>query len=446
MFSDKKVMKRVLALMLPMMLQNLLNFAVAAADSIMVGTLGDASVAAVTHANQIYMIHETIVFGMCSGGSILISQHWGRKDSGSIRNIMKLIMMIVLTMSLVYSLVCIAFPGQILGLFTNDPDVIREGLRYFRPVLISYPVVALSYAYLQALKAVEDVRISTRIYLVSGFINVISNYIFINGVLGMPKLGITGAAVGTVISRIFELVASIWYNRAREKNIGFRMFDGLRIDFSEIRKFFKVSIPVIINDLEWGLGMTVQVAVYGHISSEAAAGTSIVSTALQMAMVAVYGAANAVCIETGILVGEGDRNKLKSSSEDFEKLALFVGIFACGLILLIRKPFLMMYTGVSQDAKGIAFTILGYLSVIMIARSLENVYIIGILRGSGNTGFALATDAMCMWLIGIPLGLFGAAVLGLSAETVYLLINCDSFVKIAICFFYIRKHGLLRDR
>ena len=105
-----------------------------------------------------------------------------------------------------------------------------------------------------------------------------------------------------------------------------------------------------------------------------------------------------------------------------------------------------MYTGVSQDAKGIAFTILDYLSVIMIARSLENVYIIGILRGSGNTGFALATDAMCMWLIGIPLGLFGAAVLGLSAETVYLLINCDSFVKIAICFFYIRKHGLLRDR
>ena len=442
-FNDKKLMKRVLALMLPMMLQNLLNFAVAAADSVMVGTLGDASVAAVTHANQIYMIHETVVFGMCSGGSILISQYWGKRDREAIRNVMKLILAVVVSMSVIYTAVCMAFPARILGLFSNDAAVISEGIKYFRPVLFSYPIVAMSYAYLMALKAVEDVKISTRIYFISGIINVFFNYVFINGVFGAPKLYIAGAAAGTVISRSFELIASIWYNRTKEKNIGFRMFDGRKMDFSEIKRFFRVSIPVVFNDLEWGLGMTVQVAIFGRISQEAAAGTSIVSTALQLAMVAVYGAANAVCIETGIIVGEGDREKLRSASRDFEKLALGIGAAACVLLLTVRSPFLMMYTGVSQEAKGIAFTILGYLAFIMIARSMENTYIIGMLRGAGNTAFALRVDAMCMWLLGIPLGLIGAVALKLPPETVYLLLNLDSFVKIVICFFHIRKKGLL---
>lgn len=174
--------------MMPLALQNMLGFCVQMLDTVMVGAMGDTAVSAVSFANQPYFVFQTFIYGLASGGAVLISQYWGRRDTEAIRSVMGIMLQLTLTASIIYSLVCFLIPESIIRIFSNDETILETSVRYLRMVVISYIMNGAANCYLSALQAKGNVKISTAIYLVSFLINMFFNYIFIFGKLGFPRL------------------------------------------------------------------------------------------------------------------------------------------------------------------------------------------------------------------------------------------------------------------
>lgn len=445
MVKEKSFYRTLAALMLPLALQNMLSFCVQMLDTIMVGALGDVAVSAVSFANQPYFIFQTFMFGLSSGGSVLISQYWGKKDTQSIRKVMGLMMQLTLVLSAVYSLFCFCLPQTIMRIFSSNMAILEIGEQYLRVVVTAYVMNGIANCYLSALQAKENVRISTTVYLLSFFVNMFFNYVFIFGKFGFPRLGVVGAAVGTIIARGFEMAACLVYAGFFEKDIRFGWKDMGRIERKILPSYLKISLPVIGNDLVWSLGTSAQMAVIGHISTSFATAANIAGIAQQLALITIYGIARASSIMMGTKIGTGDLEYAKKMGRTFLVLSMGVGILACGLVLTVRGPLLLLYPNITWESRELAYQIMGVIAIIMLASGVENMTIIGILRGSGDARFAFLTDAGCMWLIGFPLGLLAAFVWKLPVLWVYFFLRGDVFVKITICALRVLRGNYIKD-
>ena len=437
--------KTTLSIMLPLALQNLISFCVQMLDMIMVGSLGDNAVSAVSIANQPYFVFQVFVYGLASGGTILISQYWGKNDRSMIKSVMSNMLLIVSFASVIYSIICFIFPRTILSIFSSNAILIETSAKYLRVVVISYFFNGVANCLLTSLQAKENVKPSTVIYTLSFLVNLFFNYCFIFGNFGFPRFGVVGAAIGTVIARVFEFVASLVYVCVIEKDICFRLKNVLKIEKRLFLPYLKVSIPVIGNDLVWSLGSSARIAIIGHVGASFITAASVAGMAEQLAMIVMYGVAKSASIMVGKAIGAGEIDRAKQMSKTFLKLSLGIGVLASCLILLIRGPLLMMYPNISMDSRDLAYKIMEVIAVIMLATGLENTCIIGILRGSGDTKFAFAVDAGCMWLIGFPLGLLAAFVWQLPAPLVYFCLRGDVFVKIAICMYRILRGNYIKN-
>ena len=445
MIKDRAFYKRLVRIMIPLIVQLVISFCVQMLDTVMVGALGDDAVSGVTLAAQPYFIFNTLIFGFTSGGSIMISQYWGKQDTHHIRKVMAIMIWAVFLISVVYMSVCYLLPDKIIGIFSKDPVLIAEGVSYLRIVIWAYLFSALATSYFSSMTAKENARISAFVYVVSFIVNVIANYAFIFGHFGMPAMGIAGAALGTVIARFTELVLAFLYARYAENDVRFRLSDLKDVDFSLIPMFFKTSILVLMDDLVWSLNTSAQVAVIGHLNSNYVAAASIASVAQNFALIIVYATSRATAITMGKIVGEGDYVYARKAGNTFLFLSLFVGLFASGLILLLRNPILSMYPNITADTRLLSFRIMTVISVILIPSGLENSTIVGVLRGSGDTSFAFWCDALCMWGIGFTMGCLAAFVWKLPILWVYFFLRCDCFVKVIIASARVLRGKYIKD-
>ena len=431
--KDRTFLNSLRAVMLPITLQYILNYAVSITDSIMVGSLGDLAVTAVTQATQPYTLFYTFLYGLGAGGTVLISQYWGKQDIPAIRNLMGLLFRIVIAACIVWCGACFLFPAQILGFFTNSEAVVETGLQYFRIAVMAYPLTAMTVCYFNGLKGTENVRYATSVYAVSSVINVAANAILIYGLFGLPAMGVRGAALGTLIARIYEFSSMLFYAAYREDRICFRLQDILHIDTSVLPVYIRTSIPVLGNDLLWGLGGTLQIAIFGNLGETMATATSVAAMMNQLAMVLVYGAANAAAVLVGKQTGTGDEEKAWEMGKAFLILGVIIGTLTCMIVMLARKPFLMLYPNITESSRMLASQIILVIALIMIPRTLENISIIGVLRGSGDTCTAFLIDLGCQWLIGLPLGYLSAFVWKWPVLAVYAVMCTDSCVKDILC-------------
>lgn len=445
MIKDKVFYQRVFRIMLPMMLQLLINFLVQMLDTVMVGALGDQAVSAVTLANQPYFIFNTLLFGFAGGGSVLISQYWGKRDIDHIKSVMSVMFQFVCIITIIYMAICYLFPFQLMNILSNDPELIIQGASYLKVVVFSYLLNALATCYFTALSAKENVRISTCVYAVSFVVNLVANYFFIFGSFGFPRLGIVGAALGTIVARATELGLAIYYAKVHEKDICFSIYDLKRFNHSIAKSFIKVGTLVTVDDLVWSLNITAQLAVIGHVKTEYVAAAGIANFAQQLALILVYGASRSSAITIGRMVGEGDIEYTKKAGKTFLAIAVLVGILASVVILLVRTPILLMYPNVSESTKAMAYQVMSMVAILVIVAGLENVTIVGVLRGAGDTKFAFLADAICMWLIGFPIGLCAAFIWKLPVHWIYFCLRCDVFIKIIVCTWRVFRGNYMKD-
>lgn len=442
--ESKQFYHKVAMLVLPMAAQNLINTGISSIDVIMLGKVGEKVLSGASLGAQIQFIMCLILFGLTSGASVLMAQYWGKRDNHSIETVFGIAINLAAVISLFFMVVTFCIPERLMMLFTNDPEVIRQGTKYLRVVCLSYPVNALTMVYLNSMRNLEKVVIATIVYLMSMFTNIFVNWILIFGMFGAPVMGITGAAVGTLIARFIEFVIVIIYDRKINDVFHFRWEYLFRKNKALWKDFLNYSAPVIANELMWGLGMSTMAAILGHMGSEATAANSVAQVVRNLATVIAFGVASAAAIMIGNTIGEGKTELAKRYGRRFMGLSLMTGIFGGMLIMLIR-PFVLSSMTLSKVAKeDLAFMLL-LMAFYVVAQAFNTTLVVGIFRGGGDTRFGFFLDVSIMWGIGIAGGALAAFVFRANVFVVILFLLCDEEIKVPIAIWRYKTYKWLRN-
>ncbi|WP_413814346.1 MATE family efflux transporter [Hydrogeniiclostridium mannosilyticum] len=427
--DNRAFYKTVVALVLPMALQNLINVGVSSADVIMLGQVGETVLSAASLAGQVQFIMTLVFFGLTSGAAVLTAQYWGKGDTRTIEKVMGIAMRFSLMVGLAFTLAAWLIPEVLMSIYTSEPEVISEGCKYLRIVAVAYIPISITTIYLNIMRSVERVVISTVVYLISLVTNVILNAVFIFGLLGLPAMGIMGAALATMIARFVELAIVLFYSKKMNRTIRFRISDLFVRDGFLFRDFLRYSIPVVLNELMWGAGASMNSAVIGHLGSAATAANSVAQVTRQLATVVAFGIANAAAIMIGKAIGAGDVARAKNYGARFTKLTLLAGV-AGAVVVLIVRPIVMASMTLSPEAEGYLSMMMLVMSYFVIGQAYNTTMVVGVFRAGGDTRFGLALDVISMWCCSILLGAIAAFVLKWSVPVVYIILMSDEVLKV----------------
>ncbi len=442
--NKKDFYRKVLVLVLPMALQNLINVGVTSSDVIMLGRVGEKVLSGASLGGQIYFIMTLIFFGLTSGASVLTAQYWGKQDTETIEKILGMTLRLSVIVSLAFTIVTLCIPQHLMRIFTSDPEVVVQGAMYLRIVCFSYLPASLTMVYLNVMRSIERVTISTLVYFVSFIANIILNAIFIFGLLGCPVMAVRGAALGTTIARLIELCIVIYYSRVCNKEVKIRFQYFKSTEKWLFRDFMHFSLPVVLNEMLWGLGTSTNTAILGHLGSAVTAANSVAQVIRQLAMVICFGLANATAILIGKSIGEGRMDQAKEYGKRFKNLSIILGL--CGsVVVLIARPVVMSFMTVSEEAIGYMGIMLYVMAYYVICQAFNTTMIVGVFRAGGDTKYGLMTDVSTMWFGSIILGYIAAYVLKLNVTAVYMIVMCDEILKIPLCIYRYRSYKWLKD-
>ena len=307
--------------------------------------------------------------------------------------------------------------------------MIAEGAKYLRIVALSYILMCITQIYLNTMRSIERVLIATVVYAISLLTNIVLNAVLIFGLFGFPELGIKGAAIATLVSRILELLIVIWYAKNRNKVVHFHVRDMVKVDKILFKDFLTYAVPVIINELLWGLGTSTNAAIIGHLGSAAVAANSVAQVARQLALVVCFGVSNATAIYLGKTIGEKQYELAKAYGRKFLKLSILTGL-AGGCMILIASPIAVRFMTLSAEAQGymkFMFFVMSYFSLCM---SINTTLIVGVLRSGGDTKYGLVVDLGGMWCFSIIFGAIAAFKFHASVQIVYVILMSDEVIKI----------------
>ena len=432
MVKDKQFYKTLLIIAIPVALQNLLSFAVNMLDTVMVGTLGDVTLSATSLANQVSIYMMMIVRGLGGGAAMMISQYWGKQDIGRIKSIFSIGMKASVAISLVATVLIMVIPETMMGIFTNDPMIIAEGVKYLVIVAFSFVIYAVSQTLVAMLRCVEIVRIGLTTSIAAFVVNVVGNYVLIFGKLGFQPMGITGAAVATLLSRVVECLIVIYYVVFIDKKLHLKMRDLLANDWVLWKDYLKHGLPIASGDILWGLVGVFKAAIIGRLVAAAISANSISEVVLQLATTFIGGLSSAACIMIGKTVGAKEYDKTRQYAKTLQILFFAFGFVAAAFTLLIREPIISLYD-VTPEAKAYAMEFLLWGAITIWGTSYAASCFVGINRGSGDARFVVATDMICGWLIVLPL-MFLALKLGWPPPIVFLMSRIDQILKMGIAF------------
>lgn len=442
--ESRQFYKMVFLLVLPMALQNLINVGVTSTDVIMLGKVGETSLSASSLAGQVQFIMTLIFFGLTSGAAVLTAQYWGKKDIRTIEKVMGISMRFAIIIAIVFTVLALLIPEQIMSIFTNEPEVNAEGVSYLRIICLSYIFVAMTMIYLNIMRSVERVIISTIVYLCSLITNIILNWIFIFGHFGFEPMGIKGAALATLIARIIELGIVMFYATKVNKQIKFRIKDLWNFDKILMKDFFRYSIPVMLNELFWGAGMAANAAIIGHLGQSVVAASSVTQVIRQLSMVITFGLANATAIILGKTIGEQKEELAKKYAKMLVHMTILVGI-AGSVVVLVTGQIAGRGLSLSQDAAYYLNIMVFVMAYFVIAQAYNTTMIVGVFRAGGDTKFGLILDATTMWGASILFGTLAAFVFHWPIPVVYVIIMSDEIIKLPLSTWRYRSMKWVRN-
>lgn len=436
--------RTVLALVIPMALQNLINVGVQAADVVMLGRLNEVAISAASLAGQVYFIMTLFFFGLTSGAAVLTAQYWGKGDTDTIEKILALALRTAVVTACIFAVAAFCFPVQIMHLFSSEEPVIAEGAKYMRIVSLAYIPGAFTMVYLNTMRSVERVIISTVTYTISLFVNIILNAVLIFGLLGAPALGVRGAAVATMISRWVEFCIVIFYALRMNDTVRLRKRYLLRTDSVLVKDFVKYALPVTVNELLWGGGTSVITAIIGHMGSTAAAANSVVGVVRQLALVITFGVASATAIILGKTIGEGKKDFARVYASRFMKITIILGILGALMIVGI-SPVIRSVMTLGAESKEYLKGMMYVMAYCVMASGINTVLIVGVFRAGGDTKYGLLLDCTALWCVSILFGSIAAFALEMPVVTVYIILTCDEVIKLPFAIRRYRQYKWLTD-
>ena len=407
--DNKKFYKTLITLCIPIIIQNLLSNLINMVDTIMVGGLGEISVASIGIANQYFFLYNMALSGIIGGASLFIAQFYGKNDKLNIRKITGLSVISALMIGITFMIVALFSPKFIIYFFSKDLDVIKVATNYFSIIGFCYLIIAISNVFSMGSRSIRNPKLGMICSTISLFINIFLNYVFIFGKLGMPALGASGAAIATVIARIIELIllVSYIYFIKDDYELRFTFKDIKLINKDLLKAYISKTTPTFLNDTLWAFGTVLYAVAYSKAGTSAIAASQIASSTGNFFIV------TAVCVAIGssIMIGnELGADNIKKAIHYSKKFAILVTLVGAifGLLLIISIPGLIKLFSVSDqlmpDIKKI-FVIMG---ILMALKTFNTFIIIGVLRSGGDTKYALFLEMGCMWIVSLPLTFFAA--------------------------------------
>ncbi len=426
--TDINFYKTFFPLLFVITLQQLAALAVNMADNIMLGTYTELALSGATLVNQIQFTLQQLASGIGVGIVVLSSQYWGKKETAPIRNIISFGVKTGLLVGVIFFAVTFFFPSQVLSLLTSDKATIAEGVKYLKIICFTYIIFSVSNSLMYSLQSVETAAVGTVMSISTICINVCFNYCLIYGNFGFPELGIRGAAIATLISRIAELVIVLAYVLFIDKKLQMRLKDLLRLDFTYARDFIGTSSMLVISGAMWGVAQAAQTSVLGHISATAIAANSIATIIFQIFSVIGAASSNSASITMGKTIGEKKFDMIKPYTITFQAIFIITGLFSSLMIFAFRGPIIGIYT-VSNEAKEMASGFLTVLGITTIGGCYQYPVAFGIIAGGGDTKYPAIIDNVFMWLFTIPLSAASAFIFKFPPIVTFSCLKIDQIIK-----------------
>jgi putative MATE family efflux protein len=427
-FNDKNFFKSMLKLAIPIVAQNLILSSLNLVDNIIIGGLGEQAIASVGLANQYFFLLNLLLFGITSGSSIFIAQYWGNKDIVNIKKVLGICLITGGIAAFVFTVGALFLPEQILSIFSKDTAVIIEGSKYLRIICWSYILTSVTFAYSFTLRSTGQVKIPMVVSVIALAVNTVLNYMLVYGLAGFPKLGTDGSAIATLIARTVEMLLMLFAVYRNKNIIAAKFSEMFHLSTAFIKNFFKVTIPVILNESIWSLGVTLYAVVYARMGTAVIASTNISSTVERITWVIFMGLGNACAIMIGNKIGEGNEKEAFLYAKRFIILGPSFAIIA-GVLVALNSHYILLAYNISPLVYEYASRNLIVFSIFLWAKVFNFTSIVGILRSGGDTKFCLFLDAAGVWLVGVPLAFLGGLVWHLPVYYVYALVFMEEIFK-----------------
>ncbi len=436
--GDREFYYRVAAIAIPVSLQQLISIGVNMMDTIMLGNLGEIQLSASSLANQFINIFHCICMGLGMGASVLTSRYWGAKDIASLKKSATIMFRICIAISLVFTAATFAAPAGIMMMFSEEKTVIAAGIIYLLWSAPSYLLHGLSLTTTIVLRSMRKTGLPLLTSIGAFFVNIFFNWVFIFGKLGAPRMEIAGAALGTLIARVFEFAVICGYFFLVEKEIAYRIRDLFADCRDMIKEVIRVSLPVMISDSLLGFGNSAVSMVIGHLGASFTSANAITAVVVQLSTVFILGIANASGVITGNTLGEGKVKEAQAHGYTFWDMGLLIGVLGAGLIMLISEPVINFYN-ITDGTKKIARELMRAISFIVVFQAQNTTLTKGVLRGGGDTKFLMVVDIIFLWLVSIPLGAMAGLIWGFSPFWIYVCLKLDQVIKAVWCIFRLRS-------
>lgn len=433
---NKDFYKNLLAITMPIAFQNIISYSVNMMDTLMLGSLGETVLSASSLAGQVFFLFLILVGGLGCGAGVLCSQYFGKRDLKSLRKVAAMVLKMSFGLSIIFFILLLVIPESIMKIFTPEPAVISEGAKYLKVIAISYIFYGITTTFLIVLRSLQDVKISLLMYTVSFFTNVFFNYVFIFGHFGFPKMGIAGAALGTVMARGAELALVIIYLTRYERVLKFKLWMLKFYDKILFKDMIKYGLPVMIGELFWGLGLSVHSAILGHMGEAVVAANSICNVLHQFALSFVMGVGSASSVIMGKYVGAGEYENAKKAARALVKFFAVCGVITAAFMMIVSEPFFSFYELQPSTLTLARYFMVAYAFITMF-RAVAAPIIGGILWGSGDTKFAATVDITFLWGL-IPLGFLAAFKWNWNPAWVLILLRLEAPLKMVACLIRLR--------
>lgn len=440
---DRSFYRTLIALAIPISLQNLITFAVGFADNLMIGRLGDNAISGVYVGGQVQTVVQMFIGGVEGAILILAAQYWGKKDTESIRRVVSIGVKLAAAVGAVFSLVTVLFPGLIIGLFTKEAGVIAEGTVYLQIVGFTYLFFSVSQVMIASMRSVETAKIGLYISIMALIVNVGLNYILIFGKLGFPAMGVKGAAIATLISRVLEMSVSVGYVFFVDKKLRLSVRDFLSTDRQLLRDFIKYGLPIIGGQVVWSVNMLANTKIMGVYSAGVMAAVSITGMLHNLIYVWMNGLSSAVGVITGKTVGAGKYELMKEYARTVQMIFLLVGVLSGGLVLLFRDGFVSLYD-VTPEALSFSKQFINVISVTIIGTCYQAACLFGLVKSGGDISFVFKNDTIFVFLVVLPSAII-CQWLGAPAWVVFAALKCDQILKCFVAVMKINRFNWMKN-
>ena len=436
--KDTQFYARVAGIAIPIALQGFITTGVNMMDTIMIGKVGETQLSAVSLANQFINIYHILCMGIGMGASVLVARYYGMKDRDSLKKTVAIMIRLCVGIAALFCVVTLFFPEWIMRIYTVEEGIITNGIRYLEYSVVTYFLLGLSLTCTIVLRNVDQVRLPLYTSIAAFFINVGANYLFIFGKFGFPRMEVAGAAIGTLIARIFEFAVICGYLFFKDTAIGFRIKDLTMKVGGLWKEYIRISIPVLVSDGILAIGNNSVAMVIGRLGESFVAANAVTAVTQQLSTTVIQGFSQAGAIVTGYTLGEGDKEKAQDQGYAFLGIGFLFGVVSAAIILLISGPMIHAYN-LSPQTQEIAQELMLAISVVVLFQATNSIMTKGVLRGGGDTKMLMLADNIFLWVASIPLGILAGLVLHLPAFWIYFFLKVDQILKAVWCVIRLRS-------